>query len=262
MTTATASPELATAVGRSACYEFLALGFAFPTDRGEARITEHLAPVLAGLESGDSELDRLLALALEARRLPLAQLRELHGELFTHIEPMDHPPYESAFVGSEIFRQTEVMADVAGFYRAHGLKVGGRERERPDHIVTELEFMAFMATKEAYALQHLDEASVEECRRTQDHFLADHLGCWAPGFARRVAVMAQDAVFRAHARALEAWIMADLRACDLTPVEVLEDPSPQLPPDDDSCGAGEMCGVEVTPAGGDAGTPVELGRSR
>ncbi len=187
-----------------------------------------------------------------------------HGNLFTHIEPMDCPPYESAFSGTDVFRQTSVMADVAGFYRAHGLQVGGRERERPDHIGTELEFMAFMTEKEAYALEHLDADAVEECRRTQDRFLSDHLGCWAPGFARRVAVAAHDGPYVAIARALEAWLLADLRAAGVTPVEVLEEPQPQPPPEDDSCGASEMCGVEVTTTPGESpeGTWVELGETR
>lgn len=246
--------EVAAAAGRHAGYAFLSAALSYPGEESRRRVSEHVVPVLAALRCEDPELQARIDAARAAWDRPLGELRRAHGLLFTHIEPEDCPPYESAYASSDIFRQAHVMADVAGFYRAHGLRVGGRERERPDHITTELEFMAFMAAKEEHALAHLGADEVAECRRTQDHFLRDHLGTWAPSFARRVALVAEDPLHVAAARMLESWLLADLDAAGVEPVRVLDEPQPRPEPDDDACGAAEACGFEETPVS----VPVEL----
>jgi TorA maturation chaperone TorD len=156
--------------------------------------------------------------------------------VFTHIEPEDCPPYESAYGFVDVFRQTDVMADVAGFYRAHGLVVGGTERERPDNVVTELEFMSFMARKEAVALDQLGADEVDECRRTQASFLRDHLGCWGPDFGRRVSLLTDHPLLRASGALLARWIEADLAAFGVEPAERRHEPAPRPLPDDGTCG--------------------------
>src|SRR3972149_4932733 len=69
-------------------------------------------------------------------------------------------------------------ADVAGFYRALGLRVAANFRERPDHIATELEFMQVLALKEARALARRERAHAGICRRAQARFLREQLGRW------------------------------------------------------------------------------------
>jgi TorA maturation chaperone TorD len=144
------------------------------------------------------------------------------------------------------------MADVAGFYRAHGLQVGGTERERPDHVVTELEFVSFLARKEAYALLHLGDDEVLECRRTSARFLREHLGRWGPDFGRRVALVAEHEALRTAGGLLAAWLDQDMAALAVVPPVRLCEPAPRPEPDDDTCAAAG-CGADCGP-----GTPVEL----
>lgn len=248
--------ELTTAVGRSALYTLLSRALAYPTPANRAELAEQVAPVVSTVETGDAAFDHLVTEVVAALDVPMAELRNAHGQVFTHIEPPDYPPYESAYDRADIFRQTTVMADVAGFYHAHGLRVGGTERERPDHVVTQLEFMAFMARKEAYALEHLGADEVDECRRTQVVFLRDHLGRWAPSFGRRLSTFSVEAPFPAVGRLLALWIEAELEAWDVEPESVLDEPQPPPPPEDEGCGLdASSCPV----ANADV-TPLEIGR--
>jgi len=228
--------EWEAALTRAARYELLVLAFRYPGDDMPGAL-DRVGPVVASITTGDPALDGPVETLLHALDRPVTVLRAAHAEVFTHIEPTDCPPYESAYSPADVFRQTEVMADVAGFYRAHGLVVGGSERERPDHIVTELEFASFMARKEAHALEHLGADEVEECRRTSARFLSDHLGCWGPGFGRRVALVASDLALRGAGELLVAWLEADMEALGVAPTEHRSEPAPRPAPEDDTCGA-------------------------
>lgn len=250
----TATVEWETAITRSALYELLALTLAYPTTAGHAALQSRIMPVLAEVVTGDAGVDHRVRRVLDAFSGPLDELRAGHAALFTHIEPTDCPPYESGYVSGDIFRQTDVMADVAGFYRAHGLQVGGTERERPDHVVTELEFMAFMARKEAYALAELGHDQVTECRRTAASFLRDHLGCWGPDLGRRIVLVAHHEPLRAAGELLTAWLELDMTALEVAPAERLREPAPRPEPDDDDTCAAAGCLADCHPV------PVELRR--
>jgi TorA maturation chaperone TorD len=250
----TMSPEWEEATARSALYSFLSRSLALPTAAQRETLLGAVTPLVDLIELGDGELDRLLTTAIAEQRAAGDDLRRVHQGVFTHIESQDCPPYETAFEQRDVFRQTAVMADVAGFYRAHGLKVGGVERERPDHIGTEMEFMAFMARKEAYALDHLGPEEVEECRRTQAHFLRDHLGRWAPAFGLRMSGVTDHPVFVAVGLLLAAWIQADMESWGVLPSEQLSEPQPMGPPDDGSCAADDATGHEVAES-----VPVTIG---
>ncbi len=233
------------AAARGALYEFCVRGLAFPSADHEAAIRRRLVPLLRSVEPADDELARRLGVALDlAEATAWDELGEAHSHLFTAVESQDCPPYETSYSTRDVFRQTDVMADVAGFYRAHGVEVGGVERERPDHVAAELDFMSFMARKEAFALAHLGADEVAECARTQDLFLTDHLGCWAPSFGSRAAAVAEHPFHAAVGALVHHWVLADMAARGVEPAEVLDDPLPPPEPDDGECGpTGGPCPV-------------------
>lgn len=231
-------PEIEEAIGRRAIYGALAETFSYPTP--SSRLTDEVVPLAEAVALDDAEADALRRLLVAALRAPLEERRRVHGLVFTHIEPEDYPPYESAYGLGNIFRQAEIMADAAAFYRAHGLDVGGQRRERPDHIATELEFMTFMAHKEAFALERLGETEVEECRRTQAHFLTDHLLCWAPSFGWRLGVGAPSSSMQTAGRLLSRFLELEADAWQVEAAEHRDEPQPREEPDDGECAIGDV----------------------
>lgn len=95
------------------------------------------------------------------------------------------PLYETSYEGGRGSPggATFQMADIAGFYRAFGFEASG---ERPDHVVPELEFLALLLMKEAYARISGDAEGAEVCASARGKFVAQHLGEWLPDFAERV----------------------------------------------------------------------------
>ncbi len=234
----TAVWESSDAAARGVVYEFLARGFGYP-------VGDRAAPgLLDAVGFEDDDIDHSFRQAVAAGRAPLDELRSAHLLLFPQVESRDCPSYETAYRGEDVFQQADVMADVAGFYAAHGLRVGGEARERPDHITTELEFMSFLHRKEAYALDRLSPEHVAECRHTQALFVSDHLGCWAPGFARRVELVAPHPFYRALAVLLGSWLASEIDRLEVTPAESVNQPLPETPVEEIDCGEGG-CGPSL-----------------
>lgn len=197
------------ATARSAVYAALSALLA-ADEVGLDAVHTRLLPSLEGSAPGPVQ-QAAAQLSAALGRASTAELLRSHRALLPPVESLDLPAYESAYCGTDIFRQAQQMADIAGFYRAHGLVVGGSRRERPDHVSVELEFMAFLTAKEADALLHLGPDQVQMCQRAQALFLGEHLGRWAPDFARRMAERADNGPYLSVADALDAWIAAELR---------------------------------------------------
>lgn len=240
--------EWTTAIARGAIYGFLSRSLLFPTVAVRQSVRSELLPLVESLSPLSARFDGSLTAAIQAHDIGLDELRPAHGRVFTHIENQDCPAHESAYCPGDVFRRADVMADVSAFYRAHGLKVGGIHRERADHITTELEFVSFLARKEAYATEHLGPDQISECRRSQELFLQDHLACWAPGFAGRLRLVSDHPYFDAMGLLLETWISVDSEWLGVQPSSNYNEPQPLPEPDDGQCGTGTQA------------TPVDIGR--
>ena len=233
--TADLERDLVQATGRTAVYSLLASGFMLPTEDRLQVLSTLLVPAASRLELPAPVAGPLRRLK-EASDASCDRLRLAYMELFPPIASQDAPGYETGYRGDGVFQQSAIMADISGFYRAHGLRSGGSARERPDHITVELEFMAFVARKEALALAEGSWDNAAICRETAASFLRDHLGCWASAFGLRANIVSTSPWYQALGEMLAAWVAWELASLAIQPVEVVDHPLPQEPPDDGSCG--------------------------
>ncbi len=230
-----AQSEVIGATARVAMYSLLAVGLSRPDPGRLELLATRLLPATEMLRLPEP-LATVFHRTVRALPTDLDTARHGHISLFPPIASQDAPGYETGYRGDGIFQQTEVMADIAGFYRAHGLRAGGSEMERPDHIVVELDFMAVLARKEALALKGGSAEKASICRDTATAFLGDHLGCWAPAFGLRAAAVASSPWLQGLGELVALWVELDMDDLGVRPVEVVDGPLLQEPPDELTCG--------------------------
>lgn len=179
------------ALCRATIYSALALAFRPPTDETITRIIEpeNSAALAAAAALIDSSSKTNLAGAFEtlaASGRAVSILASSYRALFGHTARGIVAPYETEYGNEALFQQPQELGDLMGFYRAFGLAMRADRRERADHISCECEFLAFLAMKEAYALEHHNSAMLEDTVKAQKLFLRDHLGRFLPTFTQQL----------------------------------------------------------------------------
>jgi nitrate reductase assembly molybdenum cofactor insertion protein NarJ len=190
-------------VRRAQVYRFLADAFLYPQADWLADLP--LAFEIAA-QSGLVEQD-LSETPATGWQVSLPELQALHRRTFGLTGSLC---YETEIGLPHEFRQSQELADIAGFYRAFGFQLGGRVHERPDHLAVELEFMYALALKQAYALSAGEAEQAQVCQEAQVKFLQDHLGRWVGLFAETLARLQAD---QAGASAAENPYLALARFC-------------------------------------------------
>jgi DMSO reductase family type II enzyme chaperone len=215
-------PPPGAALVRSQLYRVLALLFRYPAAEDLAAIRA-LSAGLGG-EAGPAVAPEVRAalppLAGAAAAAGLAEAQEGYVRAFGHVTLPDCPLYETACGLGDPFAQAQALADLTGFYRAFGLDMAPAAGERADHLAVELEFMHYLAYREAFAQVHHGADAAATIRDGERRFLAYHLGRWAPVVARAVAARA-DGLLGAAGRLLLAVVEQECTAFDVRPAPVL-----------------------------------------
>jgi DMSO reductase family type II enzyme chaperone len=207
---------------RSLAYGLLAQALRYPDAAlfdalrggGWARELLEEAPFLTGVQR---TMD-----ALPAR---LAELQGQHTALFSSGSLCSHQ--ESDFTGGNTFQKADIMADVAGFYAAFGVRVSATQRELPDFLGAELEFLHLASWKEAEAMRRGRRARAALCREVQEKFLAEHLGRWIPLYRDRLAASPAGPFYVALAGLVADFINAQgVTAAPILPVLPATAPEP------------------------------------
>ena len=199
-------------IRRAQLYRFLADAFLYPQENWFSEI-EVLTPIL--VEIGMEHIQP------PAFNLDLSELQQHHIQTFGLTGSLC---YETECGLPNEYRQSQEMADIAGFYQAFGFKVGGEVRERPDHLATQLEFLYVLSLKEAYAVERGIPEHLEVCTEARRAFLRDHLGRWIELFAQGVACSSASSLengaqnpYEWMARLAADFVLADARSLGVTP---------------------------------------------
>jgi DMSO reductase family type II enzyme chaperone len=193
-----------TVIRRAQVYRFLTDAFLYPRENWLDDLPL-VAEILRGLNGPSLDFE-LWSLDLNALQ---AEHRRVFGLTGSQC-------YETECGLPHEFRQSQEMADIAGFYRAFGFNIGGKVRERPDHISAELEFMHILTLKEAYAAEKGVAERVEICVEAQRKFLQEHLGQWLGLLAESLARSAEEGPYLSLARFAAAFVEADAKRFGVT----------------------------------------------
>ncbi len=189
----------------------------------------------SALGLGELTPDQALAAAVHSYlQLDKPRREAVHQLIFGLVTCPECPPYETEFCHwADPTYRAQQLADIAGFYSAFGLEIGGHTSERIDHVSHHLEFIAFLTTK----LEHIvnnEDALPEHLKIVNEgltHFIEDHIAWWIPTFAvaveRKADALIQNSeataknsdlhTFRDVARCLRAWAACTRIDCGVAP---------------------------------------------
>lgn len=135
------------------------------------------------------------------RRLRLAQrmlvdsgigLVEEHTHLFARqvLCPLHESSYAAALAaepaGPGHGTGLQATAELGGLYAAFGFQAGPRRPELPDHLCLELEFLAVLLAKEAYARSQDWDEALAACQQARRILVRGHLQRWLPALRERL----------------------------------------------------------------------------
>jgi DMSO reductase family type II enzyme chaperone len=207
------------ALSRGVLYAALSLGFRPPTAETIERLTDREAVgalteaalrLQAVSSAAGSDLARRVR-AIARANVALDELAAAYLRLFGHTARGEVPAYETEYGAEALFQQPQELGDLSGFAGAFGLALRTDAHERIDHVSCECEFVSFLAWKEAYALEVDDEEMRRATVGATALFLRDHLGRFAPVFARRLARVDGEGFYAALGQFLLVLVETDCR---------------------------------------------------
>ena len=206
------------ALARSFVYRFLAQAYEDPTSEGWAWLNN---PETGSSLRAASETCGLPPLTVPAGAAAgLLEFQDAYVATFGHAARGGCPLNEIEYgdIKADPLFQPHRLADLSAFYRAFGLEVTEDAGERQDHLCLELEFMCILAAKEAYSRENnLGPEPLSQCGDAQKKFLREHLGRWAPAFARRLAGATAEPFLRALADWTRVFIESECLRLSVRP---------------------------------------------
>lgn len=172
-------------LAKARAYQILSMGFQYPDSKWLQSFSEFLSSGDHQYEASLSEMEQTIGDSINPDMDLKAMANEYHL-LFTAGQALETAPYETEYLPGEVFVKTRELADIVGFYRAFGLDISSELHDRPDHICVELEFMAMLYIKEAYAWDMDSTQNIEISMDARKKFLNDHIGIWMPSFCSSI----------------------------------------------------------------------------
>ncbi len=248
------------ALARSVVYRAVATTFQRPSEAtletlasDDARRTIQDAAALLDSDLADTPplTPAVDQLARACEQAPLADLVDEHDRLFGHTARGVVCPFETEYGSSAPFQQPQTLADIAGFYRAFGLRTRSASYERVDHIGCQCDFVMFLALKEAYLMEApvnedgsehtIDTETLEATRKATADFLRDHIGRFGRAFANALMTESPDRFHGCAARVLLRLLDIDCARLDVPvgplTLELRSDAEDETPL---GCGDGEQ----------------------
>lgn len=128
---------------------------------------------------------------------------------------MERPLYESAYTAyRDDMCSRDIYEDILRFYEHFDIKLNDVEKDYPDHISAELEFMAFLAKKEVEASERGNDP--DPYRFAQKDFLERHLNKWVHKLNEKIQKKVKEPFYKVASAFLTEFIkghLLHLRRC-------------------------------------------------
>ncbi len=198
-------------VARVQLLQTLARAFETPENPGDGGAALELVQALreaVGVHPAADELRDPLHAVEEAVRSQTAAEKPAIEHEFTYLfrRKTKVPLTEGSYGVDLTFGKPREMADIGAFHEAFGFRVAPDSAVPPDHVSVQLEFVALLCIKEAYAVSCRWHEQAEITRQARAHYLTDHLTGWLPVFRRRLEQHARVPYFPSLAGLAEAAV--------------------------------------------------------
>lgn len=111
--------------------------------------------------------------------------------------------YGAEYIAENEFQRSNLLSDISGFYKAFGLQT---DKDRPDFLVSELEFMYYLIHKEIKAPE---EAKSSVCRDAAKKFFNEHLYAAAKKIAEKIISQDKSDFYPARAQELLEFLESE-----------------------------------------------------
>lgn len=138
-----------------------------------------------------------------------------YNRLFVGPNPPRVYPYESMYRGPGGTLMGEAALRVLSTYALEGLCPGEVERDLPDHVAVELEFLAYLCAREAAALEERSEEKVSYYVGKERDFIERHLGRWVSPFCDGIRRETQEDFYRCWANFLDGFILWEAKKLEV-----------------------------------------------
>jgi len=193
---------------RGSAYEGLALAFAPPSEAFHRTLEAKLLRPLQRLGEEFSWPTPEGGEILGAVRCFTTLKGEYH-RLFVGPYRLPAPPYASIYLEPGRTLMGSSTLEVLRRYEEAGFRLSPALKELPDHVTTELLFMACLALEEAEAWGRGDAEGAATVLRREKAFLADHLARWIPRFSEQILVSTAEPFYRLLACLLRDFVVRD-----------------------------------------------------
>jgi TorA maturation chaperone TorD len=172
-------------------------------------------PSLPGEFPFSTDLLRLHSVWAGMDQQDLKQLKTRYVALFVAATGgIPCPPYESTYLAGNPGDEGHVLAAIERDYATVGLYLSPEQKQSPDHISMELEFMAILCGREADAWESKEPTRAVRLLEKESRFLDQHIGLWLPALVRDIETADADGAYSTIGATALAFVTHDRDLCD------------------------------------------------
>ncbi len=134
------------------------------------------------------------------------ELTVAYAELFVGPFALEAPPYGSVYLGGARRVMDDSTIETMKLYEAAGLVLDDTQKEAPDHIAIELEFLYYLITKSIEAVSKGDNELFVRFEGIRSEFINNYLGKWVGPFCENIRTKTKNSFYRALSDCLESSI--------------------------------------------------------